>query len=135
MRNAVLNRIRLAGAVAAASALIATPTVVGLSGNTSFSRDLRVPVPSGAHDVRPSDLAPSSSPHHHSGGRQQRGTGGVEDRPGHDVAPSGTADDHGGLRTGGSSGPEPTSGSGGSSSGDDDRGGDDRRGRSGGGDG
>jgi hypothetical protein len=128
-RNAT-NRMLLIGATAAAGALIATPTVLGLSGNTSFTRDIRVPVPSGAQHVQPRDLTPSPSPsgqspsesrHHHGGG--------AEDHPGHDVATSGATDDHGGLRT-------DNSGSGRGSSGPDQHGGgDDRSGRSGGGDG
>ncbi|HZC73334.1 MAG TPA: hypothetical protein VE442_21745 [Jatrophihabitans sp.] len=122
-----MNRLLLIGGAAAAAALIATPTVVGLSGNTSFSRDLRVPVPSGAHHVQPSDL--TSSPREDRRGDGRHG-GGAEDHSGSGVAPSSTADDHGGLRTGGNSGP-----GGGPSGRGDHKGGDDHSGRSGGGDG
>ncbi len=131
-----MNRLLMLGATAIAGALIATPTLIGLSGNTSFSRDLQVPVPPGAHDVQLSDLtpsvahsAPSASEDRTSGPGAEHGR--IEDRPGHDVASSAATDDHGGLRTANSSGP-----GGGSSGGDDHRGGDDRDpGRSRGGDG
>lgn len=110
------NRLLLIGATAAAGALIATPTVIGLSGNTSFTRDIHVPVPSGAHHVEASDLTPSPSAAHATQSRPEH-HGGVEDHPGRDVASSGTTDDHGGLRTSNSGSGRGPSGS------DDDRGG------------
>ena len=119
-----MNRLLLIVAATAGGALIATPAVIGLSGNTSFSRDIQVPVPSGAQHVELSDLTPTASPLRPEQTRH-RDRGGVEDHPGRDVAPSGTTDDHGGLRT-------HNSGPGSGSSGPDDRGG---NGRSGGGDG
>lgn len=111
------NRLLLIGATAAAGALIATPTVIGLSGNTSFTRDIHVPVPSGAHHVEASDLTPSPSAAHATQSRPEHRGGGVEDGPGRDVASSGTTDDHGGLRTSNSGSGRGPSGS------DDDRGG------------
>lgn len=112
----------LIGATAVAGALIATPTVIGLSGNTSFTRDIHVPVPSGAQHVKLSDLTPAGPTRSPEIRREDRG--GVEDHPGRDVAPSDTTDDHGGLRT-------DNSGSGRGAS-DDHNGGNDRSGRSGG---
>jgi hypothetical protein len=97
MWRKIMNRVLLIAAIAVAGAAIATPTVLGLSGNTSFTRDIRVPVPSGAHHVEPDDLVPSATPHDLAANRHEDHRG--EDRPGHDVAPSATTDDHGGLTT------------------------------------
>jgi hypothetical protein len=114
MRRKLLNRLLLIGAAATAGALIAAPTVVGLSGNTSFSRDLRVPVPSGAHHVQPVDFAPSAR---HSPG---------------DVASTDVTDDHGGDRrpSANAAAPTSTSDDGTSVIEDRHRGGDDRSDRS-----
>jgi hypothetical protein len=133
MWTKAMNKLLLIGAAAAAGALIATPTVVGLSGNTSFSRDLRVPVPSGAHHVQPVDLSPSASrsPTEDATSHARDDRGGVEDHPGRHVAPSDATDDHGGLRTSDST----RSGDGSPGTDDHSGGGNDRSGRSGGRDG
>lgn len=114
-----MNRLLLIGAAAVAGALIATPTVIGLSGNTSFSRDLQVPVPSGAHHVRPVDFSSAAPPAQDRTSPAARDRNRGEDHPRRHVASSDATDDHGGLRTGSSA-----SGSGDSHGG----GGDDRSG-------
>ena len=93
----MLNRLLLAVGGLIAAALVATPAVMGLSGNSSFSRDIQVPVPSGAHQVHfvtPSDRSPEHSP-----------STGAQDRPHHHTASSDAVDDHGGLRASSSSAP------------------------------
>lgn len=81
-----VNRLIVAGAATLAGALIAAPAVIGLRGNSSFTRDIPVPVPSGAHPAVFSEPEPS-------GGRTT-----VDDRPGHDAVTHGATDDHGGRR-------------------------------------
>ena len=114
----MLNRL-IVGAVGlvAGSLVAATPAVLGLSGNSSFSRDIKLPVPSGAHSVSfgsPSDgddgaLHDVGDDH---GGRRS----GSDDGASHDVG-----DDHGGRRSGSddSSGPSGGDSSSGSSGGDE----------------
>lgn len=80
------NRLIVAGAATLAAALVAAPTVVGLRGNSSFTRDIPVPVPSGAHPAVFTEPEPSGS----------RIT--VDDRPERDRVSSDATDDHGGLR-------------------------------------
>jgi hypothetical protein len=102
----ITNRLVLIGAAVLAAALVAAPTVLGLTGNTSFSRDLEVPVPSGARSVHfagPSPAEPSEStaldtPH-------DAATEVREARRGSDVAAGDATDDHGGLRGTDHSGP------------------------------
>jgi hypothetical protein len=79
----MFNRLLMGAAGLVAGTLVATPAVLGLSGNSSFSRDLQVPVPAGAHSVSFGTPTPSNS---------------SDDRPGHDVVSGDAADDHGGLR-------------------------------------
>jgi hypothetical protein len=91
----ITSRLLLPVGGVLAAVLVAAPATLALSGNTSFSRDIPVPVPSGAHQVHFVDR--SDSP--------------AELR----VASSTTADDHGGLRSGaGSREAEPGDDSGGS---------------------
>ena len=47
----MLNRLLIGAAGLVAGSLVATPAVLGLSGNSSFTRDIQVPVLSGAHRV------------------------------------------------------------------------------------
>jgi hypothetical protein len=138
MWRKLINRMLLIGATAVAGALIATPAIIGLSGNTSFTRDIQVPVPSGAQHIQLSDLTPSAGPQHASARRREVRRGvedrhGVEDHPGRDLAPSATTDDHGGLRSDDHGGRRTdNSESGRGPSGTDDHGGrDDRAARSG----
>jgi len=91
----MMHRLIMGAAGLVAASLVAVPAVLGLSGNSSFSRDIRVPVPSGARQVHFAEPAPSVSPH---GTPAPRSSERTEDHPGRDVASSGTADDHGGLR-------------------------------------
>ncbi|MDT4921051.1 MAG: hypothetical protein QOI15_1953 [Pseudonocardiales bacterium] len=79
----MLNRLLMGAAGLVAGTLVATPAVLGLSDNSSFRRDLQVPVPSGAHSVTFATPTPTNS---------------REDRLGHDVLSSDASDDHGGLR-------------------------------------
>jgi hypothetical protein len=95
----MLNRLLVGAAGLVAGTLVATPAVLGLSGNSSFSRDIRVPVPSGAHQVQFVESSDSVRP---SGEPEPTETG--EDRPGHDVVSGDATDDHGGLRGSGGSG-------------------------------
>jgi hypothetical protein len=98
----MLNRVLIAAATAVAAAAIAAPTMVGLTGNSSFSRSIPVPVPAGAHHVRLSDPAddrspsgqPTSSGHPSSAARTSHAE---DDRPG-GVTSTARSDDHGGLR-------------------------------------
>lgn len=116
----MLNKLLIGAAGLVAGSLVATPAVLGLSGNSSFSRDIHVPVPSGAHQVH---FVESSDDSHASTEPQPVET--TEDRPGRDVVSSDASDDHGGLRQ--SSG----SGRGGSDDGLGHDVGDDHGGRSG----
>lgn len=95
----MLNRLLIGAAGIVAGTLVATPAVLGLSGNSSFSRDIRVPVPSGAHQVH---FTESSDSAQRAGEPEPTET--VEDRPRHDVVSSDVTDDHGGLRGSGGSG-------------------------------
>jgi hypothetical protein len=111
----MLNRLLIGAAGLVAGTLVATPAVLGLSGNSSFSRDIHVPVPSGAHRVHfveSSDGAEASIEPEPSETTEDRprGKGGVDDGPQHDVG-----DDHGDRRggdnrDGGNSGPGDGSG-------------------------
>lgn len=121
----MLNRLLIGAAGLVAGTLVATPAVLGLSGNSSFSRDIHVPVPSGAHRVHfveSSDGADASIEPEPSESAEDRpgddvlssapGRGGLDDGPSHDVG-----DDHDGRRGGddrhgGNSGPGGASGSG-----------------------
>jgi hypothetical protein len=122
----MVHRLLIGAAGLVAGTLVATPAVLGLSGNSSFSRDIQVPVPSGAHLVQ---LADQEAGDDH--GTTAAPVSSSEDRPGHDLGSRDARDDDGGLR--GSGGP----GRGGADDGlrhdvgDDHggpRGGDDRRG-------
>jgi hypothetical protein len=119
----MLNRLLIGAAGLVAGTLVATPAVLGLSGNSSFSRDIRVPVPSGAHAVHFVEPEPGDDRSTSSGPVP---TESREDRPGHDVGSSDATDDHGGLRASG--GP----GRGGLDDGPRHDAGDDRGGRRGG---
>jgi hypothetical protein len=118
-----MNRLLLIAAAAVAAPLIAAPTLVGLSGNTSFSRDIPVPVPSGAHHVRfvepASSPAPSSPRTESRSGRDRRGDGPTDDHPRASVAPTRGIDDHGGRRSrgGDDTGPDDSGGRGGADDG------------------
>jgi hypothetical protein len=94
----MLNRLLIGAAGLLAGTLVATPAVLGLSGNSSFSRDIQIPVPSGAHQVHFVEAEPSDSR------SRQPAPSGTEDHPGHDVVSGGGIDDHGGLRSSGSGG-------------------------------
>jgi hypothetical protein len=96
----MLNRLLIGAAGLIAGSLVATPAVLGLSGNSSFSRDIQVPVPSGAHQVRFVEPEPSEAT---SATPQPRSSELTDDRPGHDVVSSDATDDHGGLRSSSSS--------------------------------
>jgi hypothetical protein len=120
----MLNRLLVGAAGLVAGTLVAVPAVLGLSGNSSFSRDIQVPVPSGARPVQ--FVESSAGPHPVDRPSASRT---AEDRVGHDVGSSDAPDDHGGLRRsarsgrdGRDDGPRHDAG--------DDRGG--RRGRDGG---
>ena len=117
----MLKRLLIGAAGLVAGTLVATPAVLALSDNSSFSRDIRVPVPSGAHQVHFSD----SSDHDRSSPEPQPSES-SEDRPGHDVVSSDAPDDHGGRRSSGGSG------GGGLDDGPRHDAGDDRRGGGGG---
>jgi hypothetical protein len=95
----MLNRLLIGAAGLVAGTLVATPAVLGLSGNSSFSRDIRIPVPSGAHQVHFTE-----SPDGVQRSREPEPTETGEDRPGHDVVSSDATDDHGGRRGSGGSG-------------------------------
>lgn len=96
----MLNRLLIGAAGLVAGTLVATPAVLGLSGNSSFSRDIHVPVPSGAHRVH---FVESSDGAHAS--IEPEPSESAEDRPGHDVVSTEATDDHGGLRGSETSGP------------------------------
>jgi hypothetical protein len=89
----MLNRLLIGAAGLVAGTLVATPAVLGLSGNSSFSRDIQVPVPSGAHQVHFVESSDGARP-----SLEPEPTESIEDRPGHDVLSSDATDDHGGLR-------------------------------------
>jgi hypothetical protein len=89
----MLNRLLIGAAGLVAGTLVATPAVLGLSGNSSFSRDIQVPVPSGAHQVHFVESSDGAQP-----SLEPEPTESIEDRPGHDVVSSDATDDHGGLR-------------------------------------
>lgn len=93
----MLNRLLIGAAGLVAGTLVAAPAVLGLSGNSSFSRDIQIPVPSGAHQVHFTEPSDSTQPH------EPEPTETGEDRPDRDVVSSDATDDHGGLR--GSGGP------------------------------
>ncbi len=85
----MLNRLLIGAAGLVAGSLVATPAVLGLSGNSSFTRDIQVPVPSGAHRVSfehgtSGSVSPTLSP----ASTHRRGH---DDGPAHDLG-----DDHGG---------------------------------------
>jgi hypothetical protein len=125
----MLNRLLIGAAGLVAGTLVATPAVLGLSGNSSFSRDIPIPVPSGAHQVHFTQPSDGSSP-----SLEPEPSESFEDRPGHDVRSSDGADDHGGLRGPGRGGDDDGPGH---DVGDDHggrRGGDDRSGHGGGSD-
>jgi hypothetical protein len=119
----MLNRLIIGAAGLVAGTLVAAPAVLGLSGNSSFSRDLQVPVPSGAHSVsfdspsRSNDDGPLHDVGDDHGGARAGGDDGVRHELGDDreVRRSGAddGDDHGGLRSGNTS----AGGSGGSDDG------------------
>ena len=117
----MLNRLLIGAAGLVAGTLVATPAVLGLSGNSSFSRDIQIPVPSGAHRVH---FVDSSDGRHAS--LEPEPTESAEDRPGHDVVSTDATDDHGGLRE------SDTSGRGGLDDGPSHDAGDDHGGRRGG---
>ena len=96
----MLNRLLIGAAGLVAGTLVATPAVLGLSGNSSFSRDIQIPVPSGAHAVHFAEPEPGDD---RSGAPTADPERTAEDRPGDDVRSSDATDDHGGLRR--SSGP------------------------------
>lgn len=96
----MLNRLLIGAAGLVAGTLVATPAVLGLSGNSSFSRDIQIPVPSGAHAVHFAEPEPGDD---RSGAPTPDPERTAEDRPGDDVRSSDATDDHGGLRR--SSGP------------------------------
>ena len=124
----MLNRLLIGAAGLVAGTLVATPAVVGLSGNSSFSRDIRIPVPSGAHQVHFVESSDAAQP-----SLEPEPTERIEDRPGHDVVSSDATDDHGGLR--GSDGSDGSSGQGGLDDGPRHDAGDDHGGRRDGGSG
>lgn len=99
-----MNRLLIGVGAALAAVLVAAPATLALSGNTSFSRDIPVPVPSGAHQVHFADRSgTSSSPESRaattSGHRRGDDSGHPEDRPRSGGAASTAPDDHGGLRS------------------------------------
>ena len=96
----MLNRLLIGAAGLVASGLVAAPALLGLSGNSSFSRDIRVPVPSGAHQVHFAEPEPADR----NSSSVEPAPGATEDHPGHDVVSGGATDDHGGLRSGGTRG-------------------------------
>ena len=93
------NRLLIGAGALVAGTLVATPAVLGLSGNSSFSRDIQVPVPSGAHQVHfvenePSDdrtVAPRPAPTALGEHRRSRGR---DDGARHDIGDD-RGDDHG----------------------------------------
>jgi hypothetical protein len=117
----MLNRLLIGAAGLVAGTLVATPAVLGLSGNSSFSRDLHVPVPSGAHQVHFDD---SSDAARHSA--EPEPSESREDRPGSGVVSSDANDDHGGRAGSGGSGRGGLDDGAGHDAGDD-RGGDRQR--------
>ena len=129
----MLNRLLIAAAGLVAGTLVATPAVLGLSGNSSFSRDIPIPVPSGAHQVHFVESSDGAQP-----SLEPEPTESTEDRPGHDVVSGDATDDHGGLRDSTGSGRGGLDDGPRHDAGDDHGGrhdgGDDRRGGSGGSD-
>jgi hypothetical protein len=119
-----MKRLLLLVAGLLAGALVAAPALLALNGNTSFSRDLPVPVPSGAHRIQLSDFSPSTAGREPEPG-DDRGRSSSE--PGDDRSPVGVqrredprgpslpsvSDDHGGLRDRSGSGRDDGSGHGG----------------------
>lgn len=92
----MVNRLLIGAAGVLAGSLVATPAVLGLSGNSSFSRDIDVRVPSGAHQVRFAEPElPASSPTTPRPRRSEL----TDDHPRHDVASTEAIDDHGSVRT------------------------------------
>jgi hypothetical protein len=95
----VANRLSIAGAATLAATLIAVPTVVGLHGNSSFTRDIPVPVPSGAHRAVFTEPQPSGSRRTMDDhpGRQDRSSAGNarDDRTGNPGSDDPAGDRHG----------------------------------------
>ena len=129
----MLNRLLIGAAGLVAGTLVATPAVLGLSGNSSFSRDIPIPVPSDAHQVHFVGSSDGAQP-----AFEPEPIESTEDRPGHDVVSGDATDDHGGLRDSTGSGRDGLDDGPRHDAGDDHGGrhdgGDDRRGGSGGSD-